>query len=533
MLTPADHQRSFYDADQVCESLIPPDSFYRKFREVVAPLITDDQFAAMYSPDTGRPAIPPSLLACATILQFHRNLSDREMERACRYDIEGKYALGLRLDERPFDHSSLGDFRQRLLANGKEKAIFDQILQRLVETRLIAKNEIQRIDATHILADIAIPTTITLITKGIAEVLKPLQKRHAATFQQLGEDIPFGEYPKDKITQEGSGRHDLERKKRKLVAVVADARQVLAHTQALTGDPILARRVETLRRILGENIEDDEAGAPREKPYKAKGPDLLVSPIDPDARYGAKSDTKHFTGYKANVTETVTSRFITNITATSGNRPDGESTVESVLDQRRHGLIPAKLIGDTAYSDGRSRKDLKAQGTELVAPLRTATTRTRARSPKRMFHYDRRQNTLTCPAGVTVQQTVPDAPRQLRKFHFPLPVCGACPRRPDCTQAKDGRRSVGISDSHEELRAAEAYNHTAAFKATMKLRPPIEGKLSELVRYHGLRRARYRTLVKVRLQCYFTAAAVNIKRWIALLSQKWTAGNGDPAPARG
>lgn len=118
-------------------------------------------------------------------------------------------------------------------------------------------------------------------------------------------------------------------------------------------------------------------------------------------------------------------------------------------------------------------------------------------------------------------------------FHFPLPVCGACPRRPGCTAAKDGRWSVGISDTHEELCAAEAFNRTAAFTATMKLRPPIEGKLSELVRYHGLRRARYRTLVKVRLQCYFTAAAVNIKRWIALLSLRWTVGNEDPIPARG
>jgi transposase len=54
----------------------------------------------------------------------------------------------------------------------------------------------------------------------------------------------------------------------------------------------------------------------------------------------------------------------------------------------------------------------------------------------------------------------------------------------------------------------------------MKLRSPIEGKLSELIRYHGLRRARYRGLKKVGLQCYFTAAAVNIKRWIKVLMEK-------------
>lgn len=33
MLTPTSPQPSFYDTDQVCEQLIPPDSFYRTFRE--------------------------------------------------------------------------------------------------------------------------------------------------------------------------------------------------------------------------------------------------------------------------------------------------------------------------------------------------------------------------------------------------------------------------------------------------------------------------------------------------------------------
>jgi transposase len=76
-----------------CEKLIPQDSFYRKFRELVWPIIEDEQFAPMYCPDNGRPALSPALLALATILQFHRNLSDREMERACMYDIETKLGL--------------------------------------------------------------------------------------------------------------------------------------------------------------------------------------------------------------------------------------------------------------------------------------------------------------------------------------------------------------------------------------------------------------------------------------------------------
>lgn len=145
MLKFPERQGSFYDVEYICESLIPENSFYRKFREEVWPLIKDGDFEEMYCTDNGRPPISPALLARAMILQFYKNLSDRDMERACMYDIEVKFALGLRLDERPFDHSSLGDFRTRLLDNAKEKAIFDRILNYLVGKGLIKRDEIQRI----------------------------------------------------------------------------------------------------------------------------------------------------------------------------------------------------------------------------------------------------------------------------------------------------------------------------------------------------------------------------------------------------
>ena len=92
--------------------------------------------------------------------------------------------LGLKLNERPFDHSSLGDFRKRLLENGKEREIFDRILSHLVKQGLIEKDEIQRIDATHVIADIAIPTMVTLVKKGIYEILKSLKRKHEGTLKK-------------------------------------------------------------------------------------------------------------------------------------------------------------------------------------------------------------------------------------------------------------------------------------------------------------------------------------------------------------
>jgi len=490
MLKKTDKQKSFFDTDYICEELIPADNFYRKFREIVWPLITDEMFADMYCLDNGRTPISPALLARAAILQFHKNLSDREMERACMYDIEIKYALGLKLNERPFDHSSLGDFRQRLLKHGKEKDAFDNIISKLIAENLIEKEEIQRIDATHIIADIAIPTMVTLVKKGIREILKPLKKRHRETLKTIEQEIKADEYDKKQVNHDAPGRLDMEKRKQKLVEVVTDARKLLSHCEQIKGDPILERRTETLKRILRENIEDNEQGAPQEKKRKEKPKDILVSPVDSDARYGAKSKTKKFMGYKVNVTESAKNKFITNVAAMPGNAPDGSTMVETLIEQKKYGLAPEKIIGDTAYGHAVYRKALKENGTTVVAPIKEKNGRTKFIYPKSMFNYDEKNNTVICPQGIAAKMSFYDKHKKIRTFHFSMSECNKCPHQPKCTNDKNGRRTIGISESHWDLREAEVYNKTEQFKKDMKLRPPIEGKLSELVRYHGLRRAR-------------------------------------------
>jgi transposase len=278
MFKPREKRSTFFDATYICEKLIPGDSFYRKFREIVWPIIKDDEFAPMYCKDNGRPSISPALLAMATILQFYRNLSDREMEKACMHDIEIRFALGLRLDVRPFDHSSLGDFRYRLLKNGKEKEIFDRILEHLIKAGLIQKNEIQRIDATHVIADIAIPTMVTLVRRGTYGILKVLKKRHKGVHEKIGQKIDLSMHSKSEVVRDYPGRADEEIIRRKLVEVVEDAKTVLDEATDLK-DEDLNKRVRILKRIMGEQTIEDDGGNPKERKCKEKPKSRLVSPV--------------------------------------------------------------------------------------------------------------------------------------------------------------------------------------------------------------------------------------------------------------
>ena len=51
----------------------------------------------------------------------------------------------------------------------------------------------------------------------------------------------------------------------------------------------------------------------------------------------------------------------------------------------------------------------------------------------------------------------------------------------------------------------------------MKVRAQVEGTISELVRFHGLRRVKYKGEAGRQLQFYFSGSALNVKRIIKIL----------------
>ncbi len=98
--------------------------------------------------------------------------------------------------------------------------------------------------------------------------------------------------------------------------------------------------------------------------------------------------------------------------------------------------------------------------------------------------------------------------------------CQNCSFRPDCTQAKNGFRTLTLKPKklHEALIAARARQKTQEFKEQYSARAGIEGTISQGTRAFGLRRCRYRGFPKTRLQHIFIAIAINLVRvW-----QWWT-----------
>ena len=66
----------------------------------------------------------------SSIVQYLNDFSDRQMEHSARFDIITKWFIGIPIEDRSYDHSALGDFRDRL---GEErwKKLFFTILNQI------------------------------------------------------------------------------------------------------------------------------------------------------------------------------------------------------------------------------------------------------------------------------------------------------------------------------------------------------------------------------------------------------------------
>jgi hypothetical protein len=80
---------------------------------------------------------------------------DRKAEENLRMHLGWKYAPDLEIAYEGFDHSSLCQFRARLLEGGAQRIGFDAIVGGLREAGLVRKRSKQRLDSTHVLGAVA------------------------------------------------------------------------------------------------------------------------------------------------------------------------------------------------------------------------------------------------------------------------------------------------------------------------------------------------------------------------------------------
>jgi len=523
-----DRQRTIFAVSFQVEGLFGPRSRYRLFRAKVLPVLwkARPEVAELYCAENGRPATEPVLMMGVTLLQFLERLPDRAAVEHMRLHLGWKYALDLELDDQGIHPTSLVKFRNRLAEGGKERVVFDAVVEVLRSEGLVRRGARQRLDSTHVLGAVAEMSQVEVVRETLRLVLEEWARAglsgRVPDWEQLAE-----RYVESNVNWSRQTKSD---RRKKLLQAGRDARALIAWARRQERAVWSSDRVLLLERVFLEQFDLETAEAEPRRPLPSQ---RVQNPHDPEAQWSMKETMKKgWVGYKTQVAETVaddpepkpkgepTEQFLTDMLTTPAIAGDPEGMARMQATQRERGEeAPPELLVDSAYVSGAALAEARDEGRELLGRARPAQASQDIFTAE-AFDVDVANQRARCPAGKTSTSClrVYDHQRDRWGYRFQWgEQCDRCPLQSQCTTKQGGRRVLNVGEHHDLVQARRRAMETEDFKAKMRQRAGIEGTLSELKR-NGLGRTRYRGLRKTALGNFLIGAACNVRRWLRRLA---------------
>jgi transposase, IS5 family len=140
------------------DQIVPQEHFLRKLLQI----IDWDQFTRkliqLYKGEgvVGRPPFDPQLLLKVELIAYLYHLSERQVEVHINENLPAKFFVGLAVDQKAPDHSTLAVFRERLIQRGKLK-IFEEMLDEILLMAMqngVQLGTLQLVDSVHSVANV-------------------------------------------------------------------------------------------------------------------------------------------------------------------------------------------------------------------------------------------------------------------------------------------------------------------------------------------------------------------------------------------
>ncbi len=520
-------QTAFFSITVGPDQLFGPTNRFRIFVEKIYPRLVEARSVLVeaYCAGNGSPAIEPVLLLGVSILQYTEGVSDREAVELLGCHAGWAFALNRTLGQKTFHPTVLVNFRQRLIEHQHSALAFSAILDGLVAEGLVDPRSQQRLDSTQMMGLLSKMSRLECMRETLRLALEELEETSAKFAPPAFWDELSERYLQSKVDY----RTPISVLKLKMDQAGGDAVRLLEWVGQLSDRTISqGKQVQLLERVWNENfqLQADQTLQQRE----AQPPGAVHNPHEPEAQWAAKGTgkrKKEHTGYKIQVAETVkevqlqpgepTQNFITAVVTQDaiGSDEAGQDLVEQ--EQAAMGLEkPPVLYVDGAYVSAEKLAEAQAEGRELIGPAQPAPKK-EGKFSVEDFQINVEERKAICPAGKENTQCSRLVEETTGKVSYRIEFsthCHECPLRGQCVGENQKHRTILVGEHHSHLQARRQEQKTPAFQQKAKNRNALEGTQSEMVRGHGMRRARYRGKRKVRLQNYLIGAACNAKRWI-------------------
>jgi len=439
------------------EDLVPDNHFLRKLEAAVDFSFIYDMVRDLYCENNGRPCIDPVALIKYLLLGYLYGIeSERQIEEHCRERNPFRWFLGIDIDERVPDHSTISQNRRRRF-NGENifRQIFENVLRQCIEKGLV-DGKIILTDSTHVKANASFKKNIKIIVE-----------REASDYMKRLDEYEAEE--RARLESSGAIKPKATRKKK-------------------------AEKTEVTRTV---NTTDPDAGM-LNRPGKPRGMHYL-SHQSIDAANGIVVDVSATPG-----NENDSGPYL--------------QRIEYMRDELGFDIETA--CADSAYGTSMIYHALDEMGIALHTPGTTGGVSYKAELGRDDFEYDKERDCFICPMGkkLRLRNLERETYNVCRVYGAAIKDCKLCLMTGKCLSASQHNRRIRVNIFEDSVKHQREKGVTPLHKHILKLRQIwCEGSFAAQKWGHNLKRLLRRGLKAAEEHCLLSATALNLKRMIKCL----------------
>lgn len=469
--------------------IVEKDNLLRRIKENIDFSFVNPMLKSSYCEHFGRPAKEPEVMFKLLFLKKLYDLSDESLIQNVRVNMAYKYFLDMNPEDEPVDSSLLTKFRKTRITEDILEEMLGETVRQAIEKGLINSRMII-VDATHSNACAKQETPTQILRRKTKELRKEIY------YTQNEISVKFPEKP----IETADLSEEIEYSKKLIEAI-----------KGPVSENGTAKAKKALSKVE-ELLEDDKIKE-------------IQSAVDEDAKLGHKSEQNRFFGYKTHIAMTE-ERIITGLEVTTGEAPDGEYLEKIVEQSKENGIKVEEVCGDMAYSGKANLKYAEQNGIKMISKLNPVISNGNGQH-KEGFVYNKDADTYQCPAGnLAVKKDIRERGERSSNnnkamtYYFDIEKCKKCAQKEGCYKDGAKTKTYGVTILSELHKEQKEFQETEYFKERATQRYKIEAKNAELKQSHGLENADSKGVIAMRLQSYFTAFVVNVKRMVKLLEVK-------------
>ena len=496
-------------------------SWAPRFRDLVFEKIDERRYAELYSDIYSRPNFPVNVWVGLEVIKGMFDYTDAELLEQFHFNLLAAYALGLEnLGEVTLSERTLYYNRKRLLEYEAQtgRNLLEEEFQAMTENTLeeLGINaKTQRMDSSFVGSFIKQMSRLELIVKVLQNFYYDLDGKEQARWNPLVKEYV-----------ETEARHIAYYLKS---AEVGDYLQRVGAVlfelhQTYAGD----ERINTLKsykhigRVLLEqfNVEGGKEIKVEVKPSREISARSLQNPADDTATCRTK-DGRIYKGDMFNVAETCAPenkvQLLTDVCVEQNVVSDDNFLAERLKGiKERTGV--EEMVTDANYTGEHSEKVCQEE-TVAIIPTEVRGRKERAdRLSLRDFHFDGK-SIASCPEGYSPIEQIhkPESGRHVARFA--KAICGACPKANECpVRCRKHFYSLAFSDRQALLAQRRQQLSQEDYRSKCRLRPAIEGTISQFKQKMRNGKLRIRGLSRIRNSIILIAIGINFGRvWAYLL----------------